>query len=739
MTLTLVTTILSILGIISSYSNLTHIMALEPDEQSDGKIFSTASIDDDFSRDTVLVILNKTATMSFKKYTKDDFPELQCHDVIDLTWQTTELIKQQITAMKSGNWKTLQSHKDSSMLVDIPSFRRILSLKINLSDKLETYKDVKTIRQDKLKVLESISKLEKRDDIIYVGPNRVYESQRVPNDPQYVNGNQWAINNINLPAAWDITTGSNSVRIGVIDTGIHGNHQDLTNQLNNNLHRDFRNATTTIISTPFDTSTHGTHVAGIIGAESNTTPANGITGVVWNSSLVCLIIDENGCWYSDNATLAVDHATANNIQILNYSGRVRDRSGNVNVDDPAFRQAITNYPGLFVAAAGNEGKNNDVNHTFPANYANVLNNVISVGAINSGNHRADFSNYGTNTVSIYAPGVNILSTVPGANSYDNYNGTSMAAPFVTGVAALIRAILPNVSATELRDFILDNADNITISTPSGSQNVLKLNAGEAVKNASFVTSSGGSTIAVRQTTNVVLKDVIIPTQINGITITTLKDSAFSNQTQLIKASLPNSITTIGNKAFYNTNNAPIYLLNRTSAPSTFHYNWNASLNPVYLSDGLCTHTSKTLTNLSGTKHGMVCNKCRTTTNIENHDNTYTWINYTQHNAECDCGYDVLEGHSVSSTDPGFPYKTCLKCGGPASTGFVWSNGYAYSPLGLANDVVEYFGNGSYLLANGVYVISDADLDAFYEGTLVLPEISAARKNAHHSECSCNYC
>lgn len=201
------------------------------------------------------------------------------------------------------------------------------------------------------------------------------------------------------------------VRVGVIDTGIHGNHQDLVNRLNNNLHRDFRNATTVNVPTPFDTDEHGTHVAGIIGAETNVAPARGMAGAAWNSSLVCLIISENGAWFVDNAILAVDHATANNIQILNYSGRVRNRNNVVNINDPVFEQAIRVYPGLFVTAAGNTGttgNNNDTNPQFPANYARTSNNVISVGATNNADQRANFSHYGVNTVSIYAPGVNKL-------------------------------------------------------------------------------------------------------------------------------------------------------------------------------------------------------------------------------------------------------------------------------------------------------------------------------------------
>lgn len=474
-------------AILSLFINLIHSSVFAEAEgislkQPEAKIISSASIDNEFDEESVIVILNKEKTFEFKTYTPQDFTEFNCYEVIDLTWQTSELVKKQLEAEKIGGLSKLQKTKDGAMLVDTENFRRILKLKVKLTNgrshavsQIEEEHDL-----HKELILKSVKALDNRDDLIYAGPNYIYESAEVitPNDTEYKAGKQWAIKDIKLPEAWEITTGLSDIKVGIIDTGIDGTHEDLKNRLNNDLHRDFRGAKVTNIVSPFDTDSHGTHVAGIIGAESNNT--FGITGTCWDVNIVSLLVSENGAWYSDNAILAVDHATANNIQVLNYSGRVRDRDEKINVNDPAFEQSIRSYPGLFVVAAGNENVNNDVSAQYPANYSLTLDNVISVGAIDNNNRKAEFSSYGEKTVNIYAPGVNIYSTLPN-NDYDIKSGTSMAAPYVTGVAALLLSKDQTLTATELKSVILSSADDITIYIPGGSQNVKKLNAYTALQ------------------------------------------------------------------------------------------------------------------------------------------------------------------------------------------------------------------------------------------------------------------
>lgn len=225
--------------------------------------------------------------------------------------------------------------------------------------------------------------------------------------------------------------------------------------------------------------------------------------------------------------------------------------------------------------------------------------------------------------------------------------------------------------------------------------------------------------------------------VSGITytVTQIGTNAFSGQDQMSQITIPANVTTIGSNAFLNTNGAAIYLVGRTSAPNTFNANWNPSNNPVYLNGNLCTHPTKTLTNISSSKHGQMCNTCRTTTNIVSHSYTHdhTWHNYKQHRSYCDCGANKLIGHAVSSSDPGMPYKTCLHCGGPAEVGFVQTG--RLTPIGLTNfeiTIEEYFGNGSYILSNGVLVLADADLESYLNGQLLVPDCEDCCDHCHDS-------
>lgn len=231
--------------------------------------------------------------------------------------------------------------------------------------------------------------------------------------------------------------------------------------------------------------------------------------------------------------------------------------------------------------------------------------------------------------------------------------------------------------------------------------------------------SGGQSISLANG-NILLKQgtsLNILSSLNGGNVVKLANEAFKDQARLVEINIPSTVISVGTNALFNTGGAIINLIDRNSAPQTFSYNWNPSNNPVKLNGVTCNHTNQTLVSLNDTKHGMQCPTCKTTTNIENHNHTYTWRSKTRHRATCACGRNVLEGHFVSSSNP----STCMLCGGPADTGFIGPFGDASSPLWNTNYVVEYFSNGSYLLSNGVYVISDADLDAFNSGTLDIPK------------------
>ena len=244
-----------------------------------------------------------------------------------------------------------------------------------------------------------------------------------------------------------------------------------------------------------------------------------------------------------------------------------------------------------------------------------------------------------------------------------------------------------------------------------------------ITNDSFVTNNlTSSTVSLNGINFNPSGALATPTFLNGRTVTRIGDSAFYDHNQLTQVTVPSTVTHIGSNAFLNTNSARIDLAGRTSSPSTFDANWNPSNNPVYLNGVECLHTSKTLTYISGGKHGLMCNQCRTTTNVTPHPAINLWRDYYQHHSKCSCGLNQLMAHVVSSSDPGYPYKTCLYCGGPAKDAIgQYDKGSSIITVVPSLFIKEYFGNGSYILQNGIYVISDEDLSSFYDGTLILPE------------------
>lgn len=345
--------------------------------------------------------------------------------------------------------------------------------------------------KSKRSVIDAVAKVEKFPEVYYVGPNWVEAiGEFVPNDTYY--SKQFSLkpgDGIDVENAWDITRGVSTVRVGIIDSGI-ATHNDLDAHVQTGY--DYYNKNS-ITNDPL--GGHGTHVAGIIGAIGNN--SLGISGVAPNVTLVPLqtAYDSSGSGnhYASTRVEAIKDAIElwedenQRISILNHSiGGFGTRT--------EIAAAAANFPGLFVWSAGNDREDTDkMSEIDKFN----LPNVISVGSIDFNGKRSEFSNYGEKAVDIYAPGENILSTFPpdicatgkceanngGAHLADGYHymsGTSMAAPHVAGVAALMLSKNPSLTAAELKEAILRNADTITISTPDGDQDVKKLNAYKAV-------------------------------------------------------------------------------------------------------------------------------------------------------------------------------------------------------------------------------------------------------------------
>ncbi|MFV0564992.1 MAG: S8 family peptidase [Flavobacteriaceae bacterium] len=202
---------------------------------------------------------------------------------------------------------------------------------------------------------------------------------------------------------------------------------------------------------------HGTHVAGIIAAERNN--GKGANGVANNVEIMAIRTVPNGDEYDKDVALAIRYAVDNGAKVINgsfgksyspHSDWVRDAIAYASKNDV-----------VFVHAAGNESKNVDTEPNFPddnVNFKEISDTYIRVGALNpkyGSNMVADFSNYGKNNVDVFAPGAQIYSTMPG-NEYKAQGGTSMAAPAVAGIAALIRSQYPNLSAAQVKQIILNS-------------------------------------------------------------------------------------------------------------------------------------------------------------------------------------------------------------------------------------------------------------------------------------------
>ena len=343
----------------------------------------------------------------------------------------------------------------------------------------------------------------------YAEPNWINQAQAVSNDPSYADGSLWGMyGDASTPAnafgsgaaeAWakavDAGTqsfiGSKDVYVGIIDEGVDISHPDLAGNVwtnpfdpvdgvdnDGNGYKDDHHGWDFVSenNSVYDGSSddHGTHVAGTIAAKGGN--GVGVAGVNWDVTYIpAKFLGLNG------------GATTDAIEALDYFTDLKTRHGlNIVATNnswggapysQALSDAITRSAKadiLFVAAAGNGGSDqvgddNDVYASYPGNYDTTAgagyDAVISVAAIDSAGGKATLSNYGASTVDLGAPGVNVLSTLPG-NTYGYGTGTSMAAPHVTGAAALYAANHANVSALTIRNAILDAARVASAQTAS---------------------------------------------------------------------------------------------------------------------------------------------------------------------------------------------------------------------------------------------------------------------------------
>ncbi|MBN1167299.1 MAG: S8 family serine peptidase [Methanospirillaceae archaeon] len=321
------------------------------------------------------------------------------------------------------------------------------------------------------------------------------------NDPLFPN--LWGLHNdgslggtadadIDAPEAWAHTTGSSSVVVAVIDTGIDYTHPDLAANIwrnpgeipgngiddDNNGYIDDINGWDFVTNDndPMDDQGHGTHCAGTIAAVGNN--GIGVAGVTWKTKLMPLkFLDANGQGDTLGALNAINYARMMGADILSCSWGSTAQS-------QAMYDTFSEVPGLIVCAAGNQGSDNDQIGHYPSNFD--LSWIIAVAATTKTDSLAGFSNYGKTMVDVAAPGDSIASCGPGSK-YVYMSGTSMATPHVSGLAALLKAVKPGLSAVQMKNLIIQGVDplsSLSAKTVSGG----RINAYNSIQAA-----SGGST------------------------------------------------------------------------------------------------------------------------------------------------------------------------------------------------------------------------------------------------------
>ncbi len=337
-----------------------------------------------------------------------------------------------------------------------------------------------------LSIAEAIVRLEASGQVEYAEPDYLLSIDTTPNDPNF--GFLYGLNNtgqtggtagadINAAIAWDTTTGDSNIIVAVIDTGVQYDHPDLAANMwvnpgesTNPAHRNdgIDNDNNGYIddvygidtfngdSDPMDDNSHGTHVAGTIGAVGNNNI--GISGVNWNVSIMALkYLSQSGTGNTSDA-----------IELLTYVYNMKQFHGqdikvsNASWGGGGFSQSLydaielTESAGiLFAAAAGNDGTNNDTVAHYPSSYE--LDSIIAVAATDDNDDAYTLTNYGLTSVDLAAPGVSIYSTIPG-DGYGLKTGTSMATPHVAGAAALLWAAKPDLSMLEVKQTLLGTVD-----------------------------------------------------------------------------------------------------------------------------------------------------------------------------------------------------------------------------------------------------------------------------------------
>jgi serine protease len=398
----------------------------------------------------------------------------------------------ELSSVKNLTYKSdsvIVVYKNSASQFDRRAARNLVQAKISdlnndeIDDKyrnLNKGRIAKFSLNSKMSVKNALKELRKNSAVLYAEPNYIVHASLIPDDSSF--SDLWGMNNtgqaggvvdadIDAPEAWDISTGSHDVILGVIDTGVDHTHPDLMANIwtnpgeiagdgidndGNGYIDDMHgiNATTSV-GDPMDDNGHGSHVSGTIGATGNN--GLGVVGVNHSVSIIgCKFLDSEGSGSLADALTCIDYF----VDLKNNGVNVRatNNSWGGGGFSQALSDAITTSEEaniLFVAAAGNDAYDNDVQNSYPSGYPQ--DSVLAVASTTRTDSMSSFSQWGLNTVDLGAPGSSILSTVPGGG-YASYSGTSMATPHVVGAAALAWSVNPELSAIEMKELLMSSGD-----------------------------------------------------------------------------------------------------------------------------------------------------------------------------------------------------------------------------------------------------------------------------------------
>lgn len=365
-----------------------------------------------------------------------------------------------------------------------------------------------------ISVDEAADRYKAIDGVLHAQPNFYYTLQVTPNDAQFTAAGMYGLTKIAAPAAWDLTTGSSAVVVADIDTGTRFTHEDLAANLwtnpgeipGNGVDDDASGYIDDVYGADFyfndgnpaDEHGHGTHTAGTIGAVGNNIV--GVTGVNWTVKIMTIKIYDNDGFGTTSAMLVNAYNYVRMMKLRGVNIRVTNNSYGGCDEACGYDQATKDgldamgAAGILnVFAAGNDSRNIETTPSFPASYTSP--SVLAVASSTSSDSKSGFSNWGSTSVDVAAPGSGILSTTWGSNaSYGTMSGTSMATPHVTGAAALLSAHNPALSPASLKATLMNTVDQLTTwgSTPIKTNG--RINVDRALRNQTVCTFTPASSL-----------------------------------------------------------------------------------------------------------------------------------------------------------------------------------------------------------------------------------------------------